>query len=147
MKKFSSINEVLDFAVNKEIESHIFYMELADFVEQPEMAEVLTNLAMEELKHKAVLESIQAGRTTLNEKEVGNLGVTETVKDVNPDAKMDYVEMLVVGMKREEIARQLYTDLASIAQPRQIRDIFLKLAQQEADHKLRFELEYDLMTF
>ena len=122
-------------------------MELADFVEQPEMAEVLTNLAMEELKHKAVLESIQAGRTTLNEKEVGNLGVTETVKDVNPDAKMDYVEMLVVGMKREEIARQLYTDLASIAQPRQIRDIFLKLAQQEADHKLRFELEYDLMTF
>ena len=111
------------------------------------MAEVLTNLAMEELKHKAVLESIQAGRTTLNEKEVGNLGVTETVKDVNPDAKMDYVEMLVVGMKREEIARQLYTDLASIAQPRQIRDIFLKLAQQEADHKLRFELEYDLMTF
>jgi len=147
MKKFSSINEVLDFAVNKEIESHIFYMELADFVEQPEMAEVLTNLAMEELKHKAVLESIQAGRNTLNEKEVGNLGVTETVKDVNPDAKMDYVEMLVVGMKREEIARQLYTDLASIAQPRQIRDIFLKLAQQEADHKLRFELEYDLMTF
>ena len=147
MKKFSSINEVLDFAVNKEIESHIFYMELADFVEQPEMAEVLTNLAMEELKHKAVLESIQAGRNTLNEKEVGNLGVTETVKDVNLDAKMDYVEMLVVGMKREEIARQLYTDLASIAQPRQIRDIFLKLAQQEADHKLRFELEYDLMTF
>lgn len=147
MKKFSSINEVLDFAVNKEIESHIFYMELADFVEQPEMAEVLTNLAMEELKHKAVLESIQAGRTTLNEKEVGNLGVTETVKEVNPDAKMDYVEMLVVGMKREEIARQLYTDLASIAQNRQIRDIFLKLAQQEADHKLRFELEYDLMTF
>ena len=147
MKKFSSINEVLDFAVNKEIESHIFYMELADFVEQPEMAEVLTNLAMEELKHKAVLESIQAGRTTLNEKEVGNLGVTETVKDVNPDVKMGYVEMLVVGMKREEIARQLYTDLASIAQNRQIRDIFLKLAQQEADHKLRFELEYDLMTF
>ncbi len=147
MKIFNSINEVLDFAINKEIESHNFYMELADFVEQPEMAEVLTDLALEELRHKAVLESIKAGQIALNEKEIGNLGITETVKDVNPDAKMDYVEMLVVGMKKEEIARRLYTDLASIVQNRQIRDIFMKLAQQEADHKLRFEIEYDLMTF
>jgi len=147
MKIFNSINEVLDFAINKEIESHNFYTELADFVEQPEMAEVLTDLALEELRHKAVLESIKAGQIALNEKEIGNLGITETVKDVNPDAKMDYVEMLVVGMKKEEIARRLYTDLASIVQNRQIRDIFMKLAQQEADHKLRFEIEYDLMTF
>lgn len=147
MKKFGSMNEVLDFAINKEVESHIFYMELADFVEQPEMAEVLTDLALEELRHKAVLESIQSGRIALNDKEVGNLGITETVQDLNPDAKMDYVEMLVVGMKREETARRLYIDLASIATDQRVRSIFLKLAQQEAGHKLRFELEYDLMTF
>ena len=60
---------------------------------------------------------------------------------------MDYVEMLVVGMKKEEISRQLYADLVSIAQNQQIRDVFSKLAQEEAEHKLRFELEYDLMTF
>jgi rubrerythrin len=38
-------------------------------------------------------------------------------------------------------------DLAKAAQTREIRDIFLKLANEEAQHKMRFELEYDLRTF
>jgi rubrerythrin len=147
MKKFNSINEVLDFAIKQEIESNIFYLELADFVEQPEMAKVLTDLAAQELRHKAYLESVKASKTGLDEQEVGNLNITEKVKDIEIDAKMDYVDMLIVGMKKEEASRKLYTDLASIAQNQQVRDIFLKLAQQEAGHKLRFELEYDLMTF
>lgn len=61
--------------------------------------------------------------------------------------KMSYIDLLVVGMKKEEISRKLYTDLATIAQTQELRDIFLKLAQEEAKHKLRFEIEYDLMTF
>ena len=55
--------------------------------------------------------------------------------------------MLVVGMKNEEPARKLYADLAAIAQTQELRDIFLGLAQEEAEHKVRFELEYDLTTF
>ncbi len=51
MKKFNSINEILDFAISREVESNIFYLELADYVEQPEMAKVLTDLASEELRH------------------------------------------------------------------------------------------------
>ncbi len=93
------------------------------------------------------MESIKASKSGLDEQEVGNLNITEKVKDIDIDAKMDYVDMLIVGMKKEEASRKLYTDLASIAQNRQVREIFLKLAQQEAGHKLRFELEYDLMTF
>jgi len=60
---------------------------------------------------------------------------------------MSYVDLLVVGMKKEETSRRLYTDLAAIIQEQKLRDIFLKLAQEEAQHKLRFEFEYDLMTF
>ena len=60
---------------------------------------------------------------------------------------MSYVELLVVGMKKEEKSRKLYSDLASIAQKQELKDMFLKLAQEEAEHKLRFELEYDLTTF
>jgi rubrerythrin len=147
MKKFNSIKEALDFAISREIESNNFYLELADFVEQPEMAKVLTDLASEELRHKATLESIKAGKINLDEQEVGNIGVIETVKDIEIEAKMDYVDMLIIGMKKEEASCQLYTDLASIALNQDVRDIFIKLAQQEAAHKLRFELEYDLMTF
>ena len=147
MKKFRSVDEILGFAINSEIAAHNFYMELADFVEKPEMAEVLSDMALEELGHKAKLEAVKAGKIGINEEEVGNLGIADNVEDVIPDAKMNYIDLLVVAMKKEEAARKLYTDLARIAQEQKVRDIFLKLAQEEANHKLRFEIEYDLTTF
>jgi len=147
MEKFSSIDEVLDLAIDREIEARDFYMKLADFVENPEMVKVLSDLASEELEHKAKLEAVKAGEIDIDEEAVGNLGITCHVKDVKPYAKMSYVDLLVIGMKKEEASRKLYTDLAAIAQKQELRDIFLKLAREEAEHKLRFEIEYDLMTF
>jgi len=147
MEKFSSIDEVLDVAIDREIEARDFYMKLADMVENPEMVKVLSDLALEELEHKAKLEAVKAGEISIGEGAVGNLGITCHVKDVEPYAKMSYVDLLVVGMKKEEASRKLYTDLAAIAQEQELRDIFLKLAQEEAGHKLRFEIEYDLTTF
>ena len=147
MKNFGSIDEVLDFAIKREIEAQNFYMELADFVEKPEMAKVLSDLASEEVEHKEKLEAVKAGEIGIDEEEVGKLDIAEYVQDVEQHPKMSYVDLLVVGMKKEEISRKLYTDLATIAQRQEMRDIFLKLAQEEAKHKLRFEIEYDLMTF
>ena len=78
---------------------------------------------------------------------MGNLGITNHVKSVEPYAKMGYVDMLIVGMKKEEISRKLYSDLAEVTQTQELKKMFLKLAQEEGEHKLRFEIEYDLMTF
>ncbi|MGD8501108.1 MAG: ferritin family protein [Phycisphaerales bacterium] len=147
MKKFSSVDEVLDYAINREVEAHAFYVTLADMVEKPEMVKVLSDLASEELEHKAKLEAVKAGEIGIDEERVGNLGITSHAKDVEPHPKMSYVDLLIVGMKKEEASRKLYTDLATTAQTQELRDIFLKLAQEEAEHKLRFEIEYDLMTF
>lgn len=147
MSKFNSIEEVLDFAIKQEIKSYSFYLELADFVEQAEMAKVLTDLASQELIHKAKLEAVRADKITLDNEEINNLGIAESVNDVEPDAKIDYIEMLVIGMKREEQTQRLYKNLAAMSLDRDIRDMFTQLANEEAGHKLRFEIEYELMTF
>ena len=147
MKTFKSSNDIMDFAIDAEIEAVNFYRMLADFVEKPEMAEMLSDLALQESDHKVKLEAIKAGRTAIDEDETGDLGIVNDVEDVEPYAKMNYVDLLVVGMKKEEAARKLYTDLAAIAQTQEFRDTFLRLAQEEAEHKVRFELEYDLTTF
>ena len=147
MKTFTSFGEVMDFAVDREAEAVDFYRMLADFVEKPGMAEMLSGLASQESDHKAKLAAMKAERIVVDEKEVGDLGITDHVEDVKPYPKMNYVDLLVVGMKKEELSRKLYADLASIAQTQELRDIFLRLAQEEAEHKVRFELEYDLMTF
>jgi rubrerythrin len=60
---------------------------------------------------------------------------------------MNYTELLVVAIKKENLSYQLYIKLAAISMTKELRDIFLKLAQEEAEHRLRFEYEYDLTTF
>ena len=67
MKKFRSVDEVLDFAIKREIEAQNFYMELAAFVEKPEMEKVLSDLASEELEHKKKLEAVKAGEIDIDE--------------------------------------------------------------------------------
>ena len=147
MTKFESIDDALDFAISREIEAQAFYMKLADMVETPEMAKVFSDLASEELEHKAKLQAVKAGQIGIDMEQIGNLGITDHVKSIEPHAKMSYVDMLVVGMKKEEKSRKLYADLAVATQEQELKEIFLKLAQDEAEHKLRFEIEYDLMTF
>jgi len=46
-------------------------------------------------------------------------------------------------MKREKAAFKLYSDLAEQVGDQQTKDLFLSLAEEEAKHKLRFEVEYD----
>ena len=147
MNKFNSIDDVLDFAISREITAQAFYLKLADMVETPEMAKVFSDLASEELEHKTKLQAVKAGQIEIDMEQVDNLGFTEHLKDIEPHPNMSYVEMLVVGMKKEEKSRKLYTDLAKIVQKQELKEIFLKLARDEAEHKLRFEIEYDLTTF
>jgi rubrerythrin len=127
MKKFRSVDEVLDFAIKREIEAQNFYMELAGFVEKPEMAKVLSDLASEELEHKKKLEAVKAGEIDIDEEEVGKLGITNHVKDTERHPKMSYVELLIVGMKKEETSRKLYADLATMAQTQELRDAKIRI--------------------
>jgi rubrerythrin len=59
---------------------------------------------------------------------------------------MRYIDLLVIGIKKEETSRKLYSDLAAAAETDEIKDIFLQLAQQEERHKHRFEAEYEKLT-
>ena len=56
---------------------------------------------------------------------------------------MDYQEALQVAMHKEKKAFLLYTDLAGAVEDAGLKNTFLALAQEEAKHKLRFEIEYD----
>ena len=72
-----------------------------------------------------------------------NLGIGEHLVDLKPTPDMDYKQALIVAMKEEKAAFAMYLGLADAADSRAIQELFLKLAQEEARHKLRFELEYD----
>lgn len=146
-RKFSSIDEVLEFAIDRESEAHLFYVRVADMVKSPELVKVLKELATEEVEHRVKLEAVKAGEAAIEEEEVGSLNIADYLPDVEPHPNMNHTELLVVAMKKENLSYKLYTDLAALAQKKELKDLFLKLAQEEAEHKLRFELEYDWTMF
>jgi rubrerythrin len=147
MKDFESVDEILDFAIGREIEAIRLYIDLAKKVEKPEMQKVLKGFAMEEQEHRIKLEDAKAIGFVLKEEEVGNLGIADDIEGGEFQPDMSYADILIMAMKKENVSVQLYTDLAKMAQDEEMKDMFLQLAQEEAEHKLRFEMEYDLITF
>jgi len=147
IKKFGSVEEVLDFAISREVEAYDFYMKLAKLAKKPQIVKIIRDLAVDEKQHKIRLEAAKAGEVALGAQEVGRLGIANYAEDIKPAPDMSYAELLAIAMKKEDRSYRLYTDLAAIAQKKELKEMFLKLAQEEAEHRLQFEFQYDLATF
>jgi rubrerythrin len=144
MKQWNGFEDVLDFAIDSEEEAVQFYTRLAERVEKPWMRAVFEGFAREEQGHKAKLTAIKEGRGELPAlTKVQDLKIGDYLVDQKPDPELDYQQALILAMKKEKAAFRLYSDLADIAENENLRQTFQALAQEEAKHKLRFEIEYD----
>lgn len=141
--KFTTIDEVLDFAIKKEEEAAALYASLAERMSRPGMREAFLDFANEEKKHKERLLEVKVqGFPDVSEEQVKDLKVTEMVEEAEVDPNMTYAEVLRFAMKAEKAAFRMYTGLAALAPP-SLASVFQKLALEEAKHKLRFEIEYE----
>lgn len=144
MDRFKSVDEILDFAIDGEVTSVQFYMDLAKRAQTPDMKKVFEDFAREEMGHKAKLEEIKQSKWSITaDEDVPDLMIADYVVDVEPSPDMSYKDALVIAMKKEKAAYRLYLDLAAVAEAEELTETFLWLAQEEAKHKLRFEIEYD----
>lgn len=144
MTELNTIGEILDFAICEEEKAHGFYTGLAAKMEKPWMKKAFEDFAKEELGHKAKLQKVkEEGFKAHAADKVPDLKIADYVIGAEPDPDMDYQDALIFAMKAEKAAFRLYSDLASKAEDENIRQLFLDLAREEANHKLRFETEYD----
>jgi rubrerythrin len=141
---FNSVDEILDFAIRKEEGAAEMYTDLAGKVDKAYMRTLFQDFAREELGHKEKLLQVKEGKLLLPaEEKVMDLKIAEYLEDVEPSAVGDYVQALTLAMKEEKAAFRMYTELAEAADDENVRAMLLGLAQEEAKHKLRFEIEYD----
>jgi len=144
MQQWKSVDEVLDFAIGQEEEAAQFYTDLAGRMDRPWMSAIFRSFAQEEMGHKKKLLEIKSGKLLMaEEKKVLDLKLSDYLVDAELSAHMDYQQALLVAMKKEKKAFKIYTDLADTTDNGNLRTVFLGLAQEEAKHKLRFEIEYD----
>jgi len=144
MEKLGSVDEILDYAIAREQEAADFYTDLASKMDRASMKKTFETFAREEQGHKKKLEAIKANKSLMGgEAKVLDLKLSDYLVEVEASSNLEYADALILAMKREKAAFRLYSDLANTTDNEDLRNTLLSLAQEEAKHKLRFEVEYD----
>jgi rubrerythrin len=143
---FRSIDEILVFAIDKEKEAVTFYTELSKKESIADLAKTFKELAQEEAKHVKLLTNISKNRKVIDSyelKKVADLKISDYLAEKEYTEGMPMQDILVLAMKREEMAVKLYTNLAMGSVDDEFIKLFKLLAQEETKHKLTFETLYD----
>ena len=144
MENFESVEAVLDFAIAREEEAFELYHRLASRAENKQMKQVFTGFAEVEAGHKRRLEGIKEGETYLPiHQHISDLKISDYLVAAGPSPDMSFEDALVLAMKREEAAKNLYTDMAKNSKDAMLTELFRQLAREESTHKNRFEIMYD----
>ncbi len=144
MKINQKFNEIIEFAITREKEAVQFYHDLQEKSYFSAKKELFNSLENMERKHIQVLTRIkQEGSKSIDVPAVQNLHISDYMVTPPADSELSYQDILIMAMKREEASYRLYTDLADKNQNEGIRKLFMKLASEEAQHKLLFERMYD----
>ena len=140
----NTIDEILDYAIDQEQQAADFYTSLAGRAEKAGMKEVLLEFAEEEKRHKERLLAVKTGEHELTpEQEVLDLKISDYLVEVDESDDISYQDALIIAMKRERAAYELYSDMAEKVPESQLKEVLAGLAMEEAKHKLFFESEYD----
>jgi len=148
MAKANPDVEVLEFAVAREVEAYNFFMALASRVTNPGTRRAFEEFAKEELEHKAKLELeiMKIGKSVLVVEEESPESKEEFMVSADgPPLDMDYKDILKLGMEKEEASFRTYVNLLGNVDNEESREVLLAIAEEEVKHKLRFELEYNML--
>jgi rubrerythrin len=145
-----SLQNLIEKAIKNEEEARTFYLGLFDLVQDPLAKETLEYLAGEELTHKEFLLAYLKG-----DKKFTALAMDEPIDyhiaqyaDM-PDLKknMNSSEVYLVAAHRELTSYNFYKGLAEAQPSGEVKDMLLKMANQELKHKEKVEYLYSNTAF
>lgn len=146
--EFKTLDDILDFAISKEVEAEQFYLSLCEEELLSGNRELFQDFAGEERKHADMLVSLKAGGVVegvddYKFKWIKDIKRSDLLVDIAYEKGMNYRDILMLAIKREEKALKLYNDLLERADTDNRKKVFKILCQEEAKHKLTLESMYD----
>ena len=135
---------IISFAIEKENEAAEIYKSMSSLVKKPSAKTMFNELAAEEIKHRELLEGVTEEKVPdVQLKKVTDLKISDYLVDISFKSDMEYQDILIMAMKREESSVRLYNDMATKLRNPKLQKLLKFMAQEEAKHKLRLETEYD----
>ena len=140
----NTVDEILDYAIDQEQQAADFYEDVAQRAETAGMKKILLDFSEEEKRHKKILQTVKTGEHELTaEQEILDLKISDYLVEVEASENISYQDALIIAMKRERAAYELYSDMAAKIPESHLKEVLVGLAKEEAKHKLFFEAEYD----
>jgi rubrerythrin len=144
--EFGSVDEIINFAADREKEAVEFYTYLSKDATMPALKEVFERFAQEEEKHVALMTDMAGNKEKIDSYEftkIPDLRISDYLVEIEYKEGMPMPEILKLAMKREEKAVKLYTIMADQTDNEDAKKVFKILVQEESKHKLVLESMYD----
>ncbi len=146
--KSDDAKKIISTAIDREVEAYTFYRTISDKVKDAALKKLFGELAGEEKQHREFLQGM----------------LSKDISKMHFDAKKDYMVVnampsppltadlkpldgLVLAIKKELEAMQMYTQLANLSADTEQKFLFSQLANMESGHKARLEDLYTNMAF
>jgi rubrerythrin len=144
------LSEIIDLAIQREEEAYDFYMDIFNRLEDPSIKDTVEFIAKEEKKHKAFLVNYRKGDygpDALRMTDVVEYKIAEYLEEPEITKETKREDVYLIASHREARSYQFYTKLANIHEENNVKEMLLKMANEELKHKEKMEYLYANTAF
>jgi rubrerythrin len=146
--KAEDAKKLIATAIDREVEAYTFYRTIADKVKDRVLKDLFDELAGEEKKHREFLTEFLTKDFSKMKFAAGHdYKVGDALPSPKLTADLKPLDGLVLAIRKELEAMQMYTQLAAAAKDTETQLLFSQLANMERGHKARLEDIYTNMAF
>jgi len=145
-----TLDAILKIAISKEKDAFDFYMDLRKKIKAKDVRDTLEFLAGEEKKHLEFLEEYRDGSYgpgALRLTEVVDYKVAEHLDKPDIEKDMESKDVYLVAAHREMLSYDFYQSLADLHPNGHVKEMLLKMANEELKHKEKVEYLYSNTAF
>jgi rubrerythrin len=144
------VSDIIAMAIKREEEAYDFYMDIYAKVSDPALKGTLEFIAGEEKKHKAFLVSYRDGNfgtKALKMSDFVDYKVAEYLEEPEIDQGSKPEDIYLAASHRELRSFLFYTEMANLHADSEIKEMLLKMANEELKHKEKMEYLYANTAF
>jgi len=138
VQEFGSLQEILDFAVTRERQAQAMYVAYSRATDRKSFSQLLLTMADMEREHERRLEELKGKRAwapALSGPASVRFTLEEPFKEIVFSPDMEYGDFLVLVIRKETEAEELYLQLEGLASAAEARRLFRHLAGEEKKHR------------
>jgi rubrerythrin len=146
--KPEDFEKIISSAIDSEVESYTFYKSVADRAKDKSLKTIFLDLAEDEKGHREYLQRVLTrGLKEMHFIDAPDYKVTDTLNEPELSVDMKPLDGLLLAIKKELQAAQMYSRLARVSADAEQKMVFEQLANMEKGHKARLEDIYTNMAY